>query len=283
MTLPFKHVKDLFHLAGADMMAPQKGLTLSWWPALTELCGGLRPNELSLICAPTGAGKTQLLANISAQMIEQDIPQFCAPIETGDVDYVKRVISALEQKDFNDGRSIDLARWKMIASRRLQQFENAKMIISSHENRVSVSEMINTLKYLHQEFKIRIAVLDNLNFFLDVVSSQMEKAEMDNAVHEFVILAKKLPIHIILVVHPRKTDGGRVVSEFDIKGSSTAVQECSNVLLFNRPSQEHMDKEDKRFTDREVVFRKLRKRGSNVGIPFWFQYSNGRYRELNKI
>jgi hypothetical protein len=91
--------------------------------------------------------------------------------------------------------------------------------------------------------------------------------------------AKDLPMHIILIVHPRKTDGGRVESEFDIKGSSTAVQECSNVALYNRPKNEDLESRARAFTDRELVFRKIRKRGMNVGRPVWFSYEGGRLQE----
>jgi hypothetical protein len=153
------------------------------------------------------------------------------------------------------------------------------LFISPHDNRVPVDEMIATLMFMCQEKKCQVALLDNLNFFLDVVSSQMEKAEMDNAIHEFVMLVKKIPMHIILVVHPKKTDDGRVVSEFDIKGSSTAVQECANIILFNRPLKKEIDDYTREWSDRELVFKKIRKRGMFVNKPIWFKFENGKYFE----
>jgi hypothetical protein len=147
---------------------------------------------------------------------------------------------------------------------------------------VKVEEMVNLLKFMHQENGCKVALLDNLNFFLDVVSSQMEKAEMDSAIHEFVMLVKKIPMHIILVVHPKKTENGRVLSEFDIKGSSTAVQECANVCLFNRPEAKDVEGGRVLFSDRELLFRKIRKRGMNVGRPVWLAFNNGRYQEIVK-
>lgn len=241
------------------------------------MMGGLRLHEFTLLCAPTGAGKTQLLANLSAQLLIQEVTHFVAPVETGDVDFLTRVMSTLCEKDLNTGDPWGDKFLTGLTNDFRGYLGSDRLLISTHDNRVQVEEMINTLKYMSQEYGAKVAILDNLNFFLKVVSSQMEKAEMDNAIHEFVILAKKIPMHIILVVHPKKTDNGRVLSEFDIKGSSTAVQEASNVILFNRPCpKEHTNRP---FTDRELVFRKLRKRGMNVGKPLWFQFENGQYRE----
>jgi len=266
-------------MATKDLITPPRGVPLPWWPRFTEFVGGLRPNELTLLCAPTGAGKTQFLANLSAQLAGMDVNHFVAPVETGNVDFVVRVVSALEKRDLNTGDSFADHEIKKLTEKNQSLFEKT-ILISTHDNRVEIEEMINTLKYMWQEYGCKVAILDNLNFFLKVVSSQLEKAEMDNAIHEFVILAKKLPMHIILVVHPRKTLDGRVESEFDIKGSSTAVQEAANVCLFNRPKSKDIESGRYQSTDRELVFRKIRKRGTYVGKPIWFGFMQGRYLEM---
>jgi len=242
------------------------------------MIGGLRPYEVTLLCAPTGSGKTQFIANLSAQLLEQKVPQFVAPVETGDTDYQKRIASALIRKDINSGLALDPGRLATIETK-IGMTLSGPLTIAGYENRVSAKEMIDMLSYQHVRYGCRVALLDNLNFFLEIVNTTMERAEMDSAMHEFVMLAKKLPMHIILIVHPRKTEDGRVESEFDIKGSSTAVQECANVLLFNRPKKADIENQIRNRSDREAVFRKIRKRGQNVGTPIWFKFSEGCYYE----
>lgn len=277
--LNYRPASEVWTRSKKTLLNPPTGPTLRWWPRFNSLMGGLRPNELTLLCAPTGAGKTQLLANISAQLAEDDVAQFIAPVETGDEDYVNRMISSLLKQDINTGESVDEGRLHMI-SEKFKFLLDRKILISTYDNRVEPEDMITTLKYMHQEYGVRVAVLDNLNFFLKVVSSQLEKAEMDSAIHEFVILAKKLPMHVILIVHPRKTQDGRVESEFDIKGSSTAVQEAHNVILFNRPKPEDVASGRVGRTDRELTFRKVRRRGTAVGESVWFDFRGGSYREF---
>lgn len=259
---------------------PPVGPSLAWWPKMSHYLGGMRPHELTLLCAPTGAGKTSLLASIAAQLVMGGIDHFVAPVETGSMDFTVRTMSALLGQEFNQAEPIpkSIVQTALI---KLNQFKSlGRGHIANYENRVDIDDMIAMLMYQHKINKVKVAILDNLNFFLKVTSAQMEKAEMDNAVHEFVMAAKKLPIHIILVVHPRKTDGGRVESEFDIKGSSTAVQEASNVILFNRPKKEDIQDNDREPNQRELVFKKLRRRGIFVDRPIWFEYESGRYREL---
>lgn len=239
----------------------------------------MRPHELTLLCAPTGTGKTALLASISAQLIRMGIPHFAAPIETGDVDFGARVISALLGQELNHADAVPKKELDANHIELQPYLDSEKLYISTYDNRVDVDDMIAHLSYMNKEKKCEVALLDNLNFFLRITSAQMEKAEMDTAIHEFVMAAKALPMHIILIVHPRKTLNGRVESEFDIKGSSTAVQEAANVVLFNRPKEEDVKSNLRTWFDREMVFKKIRKRGQYVNQPFWLTYVNGRYVE----
>jgi twinkle protein len=280
----YSHITEVFNQAVQEMLSPPIGCNLNWWPKFNEYLGGLRPHELTLLCAPTGSGKTQLLSNLSAQMAIQDIPHFVAPVETGDTDFVIRTLSSLSGKLLNDGKPIAYDELQGILSRYGKVYLNRPVYLSTYQDRVAVNDMLTLLQFMIENHGIKVALLDNLNFFMPVTSAADQLVAMDNAIHEFVIHAKKFPIHIILIVHPRKTDGGRVESEFDIKGSSTAVQEASNVILFNRPSQKHLDDNiHRKYTDRELVFRKIRKRGQHVGKPIWFKFNNGQFKEEQDI
>ena len=277
--LPYKPASGLLNEVLEMLRNPPTGVPLTWFPQLDNALGGFRPNEITLLCAPTGAGKTQLLACLSAMFLSQRVPHFVAPVETGDMDFLARVLSVLVEHDLNTG----LAQGEGVLHKAEVLSELLKigeyLFVSTHDSRVDVDDMLNMLKYQSQVYGIKVALLDNLNFFLKITSAQNERAEMDEAIHKFVMLAKHLPIHIVLIVHPRKTDGGRVESEFDIKGSSTAVQECSNVALFNRYPDKVVADGMAHTHDRELVFKKLRKRGAFVNTPFKLSFKNARYWE----
>lgn len=242
-------------------------------------------HEFTIFCGATGSGKTQFLANLIVHLAKQNVKCFVAPVETGATDMARRMLSVVCKRDLNTGEAHRLETFSPYLRQHGELLTNT--FFSTHDNRVDINEMIQILKYMHDENGVKVAILDNLNFFLKPTRSSEAILEMDEAVHTFVMLAKKIPIHIFLVMHPRKTEGGKILSEMDIKGSSTSVQEASNILLLNRPNENEIDylssghenmKGINKLT-RELVFKKIRKRGFYVNETFYMRYEGGKYVE----
>lgn len=270
-------LQELLPKMQEEAVNPKAGVVLPWYPKLTNLLGGLRPHELTLLCAPTGSGKSELLANIAAQLITIGQNVFCAPVEIGDTNFGLRVLGCLTEENLASGEPVPLSKFQNVAKRVLNYPGLGTLFITSYQDRVKRDLLEEKINIHVLEEKCSVVLLDNLNFFLEVTSSQLEKKEMDDTIHQFVIQCKTIPAHIILVVHPRKTENGRVESEFDIKGSSTAVQEAANVILYNR-----MKHDDPRFDPlvRELVFKKIRKRGTNVNKVVLYKMKNNRLGEI---
>lgn len=289
------HIKpgiEIFNQATKEITNPPRGIKVDEWKKFSDFTGGLRMYEFTIFCGATGAGKTQFLANLMVHLTRQGVKVFCAPVETGPTDVARRMISAVSGIDVNDGDPHEFNRFKPAISNNLEMMSNT--FFSTYDNRVDVQEMVQNLKYLNEKEGVQVAILDNLNFFLKPTNSADMILEMDTAVHEFVMLAKKIPIHIFLVMHPRKTEQGKLTSEFDIKGSSTAVQEASNILIMNKLNADEFEftttASGKRIPDssglnpwtREFVFKKIRKRGKHVNQKFYMNFDSGRYYELNR-
>lgn len=273
--LQFNRAGEVFVRSLNELVNPMPGVDLFWWPKMNAEIGGLRGGELSLVCAPTGAGKTQLLANIACQLWIQEVPTFIAPVETGDSDFLIRMCSVMESADWNTGIAHDAAKVMRLAEKYKNRFESAPLYLATYDNRVALEDMEAMLRFQSQANGVRVALLDNLNFFMKISRAADQLLEMDEAVRLFRNCAKQTGMHVVLVCHPKKTEGGRVVSEFDIKGSASLVQEASNVLLWNRPPEDALAVA----TDREAVFKKMRRRGTAVGKRFWFAYKGGRFEE----
>lgn len=236
--------------------------------------------EFTILCGATGTGKTALLANISASLLCQKVPHFVASVETGYADFVRRVVSALLDFDINDGSVYSRKQTDEWTAQVYNLFTEKILNLSVIDNRMSMAFLIQKLKYANEMQGCKIALLDNINFFLDVKSAENTLIEMDRAVHELVMFCKRVKMHLILVMHPKKTDSGRVLSEFDIKGSSTAVQEAHNVFLFNR--LEKIDTREKLF-QRELKAAKLRRRGKYAGVTLLFDGATPSYREIDFV
>lgn len=159
------------------------------------------------------------------------------------------------------------------------------LVLTNYSSRVDIDEFVTLMKFVNSTHKANVVITDNLNFMLKPSRSGDQTLEMDETVHKFVQCVKVIPMHIILVMHPRKTDGGKILSEFDIKGSSTAVQEATNILLMNRLTEEDYNNTNLMEYDRQFVFKKLRKRGKYVNQFFYMRNEDGkgRYTEIERV
>jgi twinkle protein len=245
-----------------------------------ELTGGFRAREFSILCGATGVGKTTLVANLALALMKQGAGVFVASVETGHNDFIRRILSTLAGKDYNTGDPVPLHLLKRVHADHSVLLEGAKLSLSLHENRFSVENLMAEILWHVKNKGTNIAFIDNLNFFLEVTRAADQIVEMDRVIHELIIFCKQVDVHVVMVMHPKKTEHGRVESEFDIKGSSTAVQEAHNVLLFNRPHPQFLQEGKASEFDRELKVAKMRRRGKHVGSRLIFKGVDGvKYQE----
>jgi replicative DNA helicase len=281
----YEIASETLQQAVADLLEPVPAVKLEDFPKLNYITGGFRPKEFTILCGATGTGKTTLLANISNSLISQEIPHFVASVETGRHDFIRRIISARVGQDWNTGDAVPLEKIKSYLSEsEIQRLKKSRLYLSLYENRFTVEQLIHDIEYMVTTHGVKIAMIDNLNFFMEVRRSSDALVEMDRVIHELIMFCKRCDVHVIMVMHPKKTDGGRVDSEFDIKGSSTSVQEAQNVILFNRPSEKLISEGLASYGDREITISKMRRRGSSVGSKLVLESLEGVcYREGNLI
>jgi replicative DNA helicase len=265
------NMREVYLQTIEELARPYPSIPLASWPTWTRMTGGFRMKEYTIFCGPTGAGKTTFLANLSAQLVRQRVKHFVMSVETGHTDFMKRILSALSGRDVNTGDAVHPDQLSSIHAENAQYLEDDTIEFSLYEDRLPVEQLMHDIEHMVRERGCKVAIIDNLNFFMEVKNSGDQVVEMDRVTHALIIFCKRIDVHLIMVMHPKKTDGGRVESEFDIKGSSTAVQEAHNVLLFNRPKQEDVQSGDRDMYDREVTIKKMRRRGKHVGRTLIFE------------
>lgn len=282
----FSSISNCYSKSFEQLLTPKPGIKLPAWGKFTSALNGLREHEFSILCGPTGSGKTMLLVNLAAMIAEAGHVVHVAPVETGVDDFIHRLVGIHAGKEISaaDGVSKD---WldDFLLKHKKQFFEN-KIIFSTYETRVNHWQLMCDIYNSYLTYGSTVFLLDNLNFMMEVTSARDSVSEMDRVIHDLVIFCKLLPIHIIMVMHPKKTEGGRIESEFDIKGSSTAVQEASNVMLWNRIADDMqvpaIHYKNKNFM-RELKFCKIRKNGKFVGQRMYFlrEHNSENLREID--
>lgn len=225
------------------------------------------------------SGKTAFIASMSAQLVEQNERHFVMSIETGHLDFVRRVASVFAKVDLNDGDGLNQSKQDSLMNLAVPVLKNGALHLSEYDNRLSVEQLMHDLRYAREKLGCRVAFIDNLNFLLTVDKFTDVNQEMDRVTHELIIFCKRIDMHIVMIMHPKKNSNPRdlrVESEFEIKGSSTAVQEAQNIFLFNRPKSD--DGAHSKF-EREVIIAKMRRRGQFVHESVWFEYRDASYFE----
>ncbi len=270
-----KSCGELYAKAMKELAEPFPAVRIDALPRLTALTGGFRTREFSILCGATGVGKTCFLANLSAALLKQRESHFVASVETGATDFIKRVISVVEHKDLNRGEIVEWEVLKKIHVTHGGHFQSDCLQLSLYDDRFSVETLMADIQWMVKNRGIKIAMIDNLNFFMEITSAQNQVIEMDRVIHELIIFCKQVDVHLIMVMHPKKTDSGRVENEFDVKGSSTAIQEAHNVFLFNRAHPELINNNRAYPTDRELKIQKMRRLGAYVGKRLLLRCNDG--------
>lgn len=257
------------------LLKPTPSVRFKSFPILDKCLGGLRPREYTILCGSTGSGKTSLLAALSVDLVMNGVPVYVASVETGPVDFINRMMSCLVKENWNLGDELPL--WKIEDfQQRFPNFENVPLYLSRYEDRVSNRKLLGDIENAVQQHGVKIAILDNLNFFMEVTKSADTILEMDRVVHDAIIFCKQIDVHLIVVMHPRKTENSRVENEFDIKGSSTACQEAHNILLWNRPPKPIVEQDPIKYRNfREIKIAKCRRIGRYVGQIVTFYSDDG--------
>lgn len=285
MTEPTSGVQTLnmreVYLETLEQLAkPFPSVKLPDWKSFNLMTGGFRMREFSILCGSTGSGKTTLLAGISTQLLKQSIKHFVLSVETGRHDYMRRILSVLAGRDLNTGDAVSADTLMRVHEQNRQLLESDTIEFSMYEDRIPVEQLMRDIEHMVAK-GCKVAMIDNLNFFMEVTSAANSVVEMDRVIHELIIFCKKVDVHIVMVMHPKKnnTGGTRVLSEYDIKGSATAVQEAHNVFLWNRPDEENIKSGERHRFDRELTLAKMRRRGGYVGKTLVFSSNGTSYEE----
>ncbi len=252
---------DAFERVGQKKVA--KGINIPGWDHFNRHIAGLRPHEFTILCGPTGAGKTTLLANLYASLMAVQVPTFAAPVEVGEDSFTRKVISIIAGVH---PAAIPGDYQKIKEKHAPLFFSNEMMLISKYQSRVNHKILLADILHSYRTRGTKVCLIDNLNFMLEPSQQENMNVQYDKVIHDWVVFHKHVPVHSIMVMHPKKTDNMRVENEGDIKGSSTAIQEAQNVLLFNRLDDKRTAPEGKEhFWCREIKIAKCRENGRSWG------------------
>lgn len=79
---------------------------------------------------------------------------------------------------------------------------------------------------------MHIVVIDTLQFLLSEQGDGFKKFELqDTLMAKLREISIRYNVHVVVVIHPRKTDDGEDIGIHSIYGTSKATQEADNIWL----------------------------------------------------
>ena len=251
MELATTDLPDVFASAMERSERRRPGLQIQGHKHLSAATDGIRERGFTVVCGPSGKGKTTFLANLWHAFHAMGMPIFAAPVENGKEDFLEMLVSIVSGK--NRG-AMTPADWADVKAKHAPYFASRNHVFSNAESRLSHLDMLADILFAHVTRGTKIALCDNWQFMQDFSDERNAMAKSDKALHEMVVFFKHLPIHGFMVMHPNKDGMERVENGAQIKGSSSSVQEAHNIWLFNPLSE----KEDAPFMKEHSLCRELK-------------------------
>lgn len=271
---------ELYDLAADTHASKDPKYHLPGFPKLSEALGGIGAGGTTIITGGTGLGKSTLIGNIWCAYSALRKTVYTVPIEIGPVEFMDMLFSIIASKQ---RRTLSAADYEAARKSWFPQFfSNRGHVIAKHESRLSHMDFLAEVYYHHMTRGVSAAIGDNWNFMMEPTSGNDANAANDRALHDIITFTKIFPVHIWMIMHPRKDPAkkekgdNRVTSLDDIKGSSTSPQEAANVLLFNAledpknaPALVHPN------NCREIMIAKARFNGRSRGLKVVYHVAEG--------
>lgn len=258
----------------------REGIEIKSMPKLDDVMYGLNPQELTILCAQSGKGKTAFALNIARDIsIDQGYPILYANAEMKVNILVSRLVSQLT--------SIDLT--EVIRASHMEGDKNEKMLkVSDAVDKIGLSGMhisdlpVMTVGMIRRDFKkMALAGKTPKVIFIDYLG-RMEFEGKQNGKKEYEILqalaeackimARELNVSVVALA--QLSEAGTIEASKRIKNP------CENLIFLEQLSepaseedQERMTSNQKRYCNYKLTFHKARNAADGKTLYLQFNKS----------
>lgn len=109
------------------------------------------------------------------------------------------------------------------------------------QNDILIEGVVENSEAMIKRHNLKILVVDNLHY---LCRGGDENAMVSEATQKLKLLAERLDVMVVLIVHPKKTNTNKQLKPEDLKGSSSIIQDADVIWLQHRPFQNDDMKED---------------------------------------
>lgn len=233
--IPISHVKRLADVESVDLQTLPHIATRLW--ALDRVIGGLYFGQVALLTGKRGEGKSTLMGQLMAEALNQGYKALAYSGELPDYHFKRwldlqiagpqnvrtRYNQYSDPSYYLDGETVEsINRW---------YYDQAYLYDNNALDGNEYESLLETVEKAIQRYGIKLVCIDNLMTAIDVSSAESQYIQQSQFVRSLKQLAVKYNVAVLLVAHPRKTQGE--VSDNDaVSGSSDITNRVDVVMSY---------------------------------------------------
>ena len=198
------------------------------WQCVDRYIQGIRPGEVTVVTADTGAGKTTFCTQLLVNCAMQSVPVWINSWEMKPEMIMRKLASIILRRPMKyctftpeDSEAFD--QW----SRYYKLYINPNTI-GTDITKLAI-ELVQAKK-----LGVKVVLLDHLDYLVSTKKDKTYEA-IDETVKRLHELAFSLSMHFVLICHPRQSGtGGEEVGMHSLKGSSSIKQYADNIIVLHR-------------------------------------------------
>lgn len=184
------------------MAAAPVGVKVTAFPKLMEKTGGFHRRVLTLVTAPSGAGKTTAVSIVSNSIIEQGFKPGLIYLEETAKETVQRMVAEELKVNYLKFKRDPLATAKKEDIVRAYEKVTAKNpALLDHFGSIEISKLMNKVRYMHEVEKCDFIILDHISMTISGLEISDERKELDIACTELAAYCASHDVGIIVICH----------------------------------------------------------------------------------
>lgn len=218
---------DLPHVYRTEI---DRGISTGW-KCVDLFLQGIRPGEVTVVTADTGAGKTTFCTQLLVNCAMQNVPVWINSWEMKPEMIMRKLASIILRRPM---------KYCTFTPEESAAFDTWARYYTVYINPNTIGTDITKLaKELIQakSLGVKVVLLDHLDY---LVSNKREKLHesIDETVKRLHELAFSLSMHFILICHPKQSGtGSEEIGMHSLKGSSSIKQYADNIIILHRCSR----------------------------------------------
>lgn len=192
-----------------ELISPREaGVYVDCFPLLMKKLNGFRTKELTLLLAPSNAGKSTVCSILAHKFMKAGHKIGMIFLEEGNKETLQRIVAAElgvnYLKFMRDPLSV--ASKGDIEAVYNDLVDNDKLFMLDHFGSIPVSDLLNKIKHMVLAEGCRYIVLDHISAVISGLESENERKDLDVAMTHLAAFCASNDVHLLVVSHINRSD-----------------------------------------------------------------------------